>query len=108
MANPTQGQLTLNLDGPFSYTPDANVSGTDKFTYMATDGHGGTAIATVILNIPLCPTPDLSLGIAHTGSFAKGDIGDTYTIVVNNAGNFATSATVSLTDTSRRINGNGL
>ena len=56
VTNPTHGQLTLNSDGSFSYTPYANVSGTDKFTYMASDGLGGTAMATVILSIPLAPT----------------------------------------------------
>ena len=98
VANPTHGQLTLKADGSFSYTPYASVSGTDKFTYMASDGHGGAALATVILYIPLSPSPNLSLGIAHAGNFTQGDVGDTYTIVVNNVGNFATSGTVSLTD----------
>ena len=99
VSQPTHGQLTFNADGSFSYTPYANICGTDKFTYMATDGHGGTAIATVILYIPLSPTPNLSAGIAHAGNFTTGDVGDTYTIVVSNTGDFAATGTVSLTDT---------
>ncbi len=69
VANPTHGQLTLKADGSFSYTPYASVS-EDKFTYMASDGHGGAALATVIY-IPLSPSPNLSLGIAHAGNFTR-------------------------------------
>ena len=35
---PANGSLTLNADGSFSYTPNAGFSGTDSFTYTATDG----------------------------------------------------------------------
>jgi len=51
VSEPTNGQLTFNSDGSFSYTPSANFSGTDTFTYMASDGLGGTAMATVVLNV---------------------------------------------------------
>ena len=60
VSGPAQGQLTFNSDGSFSYTPYANVSGTDKFTYLASDGHGGAAMATVILNIQLAPTVNVT------------------------------------------------
>ena len=35
----SNGSLTLNADGSFSYTPNAGFWGTDSFTYTATDGH---------------------------------------------------------------------
>ena len=34
----TYGALTLNPDGSFIYTPDANFNGTDSFVYHANDG----------------------------------------------------------------------
>ena len=37
-ATPPNGTLTLNADGSFTYTPDANFNGTDSFTYTANDG----------------------------------------------------------------------
>src|SRR6185312_1488889 len=37
-AGPAHGQLTLNADGSFSYTPAAGFYGTDSFTYQAFDG----------------------------------------------------------------------
>ena len=33
--------MTLNADGSFTYTPDANYNGADSFTYKASDGDGG-------------------------------------------------------------------
>ena len=40
VSGPAHGTLTLNADGSFSYTPDANYNGTDSFTYKASDGSG--------------------------------------------------------------------
>ena len=36
---PAHGTLTLNADGSFSYTPDADYAGTDTFTYRAETQH---------------------------------------------------------------------
>ncbi len=66
---PKYGQLTLNSDGSFSYTPNENVCETDEFTYLASDGHGGTAMATVVLNIQLAPTVNVTdAGGAYNGA----------------------------------------
>ena len=35
---PSRGTLTLNADGSFTYTPNANVSGVDTFRYRRTTG----------------------------------------------------------------------
>ena len=40
---PGHGTLTLNADGTYTYTPDADFNGTDSFTYRAVDGLGGTS-----------------------------------------------------------------
>ena len=50
-ASPSNGTLTLNPDGSFTYTPAPNFHGTDSFTYTASDGNGGTATATVTINV---------------------------------------------------------
>ena len=48
---PAHGALTLNADGSFIYTPDANYHGADSFTYRANDGVADSAEATVTLTI---------------------------------------------------------
>jgi hypothetical protein len=45
------GSLTFNADGSFVYTPLANYVGPDTFSYRVTDGFGGTATATVTINV---------------------------------------------------------
>ena len=52
VAGPAHGSLTLNADGSFTYTPAANFSGTDSFTYRVNDGQavGNTATATITVN----------------------------------------------------------
>ena len=48
---PSNGSLTLNPDGSFEYTPDADFNGPDSFTYRAEDGVGQSAITVVLINV---------------------------------------------------------
>jgi len=50
---PAHGGLSLNVDGSFTYTPDAGYIGPDSFTYRATDGAAASQPATVTLTIRL-------------------------------------------------------
>jgi len=47
----SNGTLTLDDDGSFGYSPDDTFTGTDQFTYEASDGNGGSDQATVHLRI---------------------------------------------------------
>jgi VCBS repeat-containing protein len=51
VSGPAHGSLTLNADGSFMYTPNAGYSGSDSFTYGATDGFLASAAATVTLTV---------------------------------------------------------
>ncbi len=54
---PINGTVTDNSDGTFTYTPTGNLNGTDSFTYVVSDGNGGTATATVIIEVtPVNPS----------------------------------------------------
>ena len=47
----SNGSLTLNADGSFSYDPDPNYCGPDSFTYHANDGQDDSNIATVGITV---------------------------------------------------------
>jgi VCBS repeat-containing protein len=53
---PSNGSLTLNADGSFTYTPDTSFTGVDTFTYHANDGTANSNIATVTITVYI-PTP---------------------------------------------------
>ncbi len=48
---PTAGQLTLNADGSFAYTPTGGNGTSDSFQYQLFDGVDVSQVATVTLNI---------------------------------------------------------
>jgi VCBS repeat-containing protein len=47
LAGASNGTVTLNTDGSFSYVPNPSFSGTDTFTYTASDGTLQSNVATV-------------------------------------------------------------
>ncbi|MFO0927186.1 MAG: tandem-95 repeat protein, partial [Gemmataceae bacterium] len=51
VAGPAHGTLTLNADGSFTYTPDANYNGADSFTYQANDGTADSNAVVVTLTV---------------------------------------------------------
>jgi len=50
-SGPTNGVLTLNSDGSFDYTPNANFVGEDSFSYHANDGTDDSDTATVAIQV---------------------------------------------------------
>jgi hypothetical protein len=45
------GVVVKNTDGTLTYTPTTGYTGSDTFTYTASDGKGGTATASVLLTV---------------------------------------------------------
>jgi hypothetical protein len=56
-AGTKDGSVAVNPDGTARFTPRANTSGTMSFTYVAHDGKGGTASATVTVTVAGLPDP---------------------------------------------------
>ncbi|MFO0898484.1 MAG: Ig-like domain-containing protein [Pirellulales bacterium] len=54
-AGPTHGQLALQADGTFTYTPNPGYAGPDSFTYRASDGALASALATVTIQVQDIP-----------------------------------------------------
>jgi VCBS repeat-containing protein len=69
ISDPTKGLVSLNADGSFTYTPNANANGADSFVYQVSDGQGGSATATATLSIAAvndAPTAaDASAGVTE-------------------------------------------
>lgn len=59
---PSNGAVTINPDGSYTYTPNNNFVGVDTFTYTITDEYGDTRTATVTITVT-----------AATGVVAEGD-----------------------------------
>jgi large repetitive protein len=85
---PSNGTVTMNPDGSFSYTPAANFNGTDSFTYTVSDGNGGTTTGTVSVNVAAVNdapttaggTADVTEDGSVTGQLAATDVdGDSLT-----------------------------
>lgn len=49
--NVSNGTLTLNSNGSFEYTPNANFFGNDTFTFKANDGLADSNVSTVTINV---------------------------------------------------------
>uniref|UniRef100_UPI0031E10BB7 Ig-like domain-containing protein n=1 Tax=Chitinophaga sp. TaxID=1869181 RepID=UPI0031E10BB7 len=61
---PAHGVVTVNTDGTYIYTPAANYNGSDAFTIIISDGHGGTGA--VVVNITITPVNDAPTGTDQT------------------------------------------
>jgi hypothetical protein len=59
LSNPAHGSLDLNGDGSFTYTPDDDFTGTDEFTYVATNDvevrQGGQSLGGGFLTLDSAP-----------------------------------------------------
>jgi VCBS repeat-containing protein len=62
----TNGVLTLNANGSFTYTPNAGFSGSDSFTYRANDGQGLSNVATVTLTVNALNTAPVATNDSYT------------------------------------------
>jgi Bacterial Ig domain len=57
VADASNGSVTLNADGSFTYTPSAGFSGSDSFTYQAHDGQLDSNEATVRIQVDMTSQP---------------------------------------------------
>jgi Bacterial Ig domain/Cadherin-like domain/Right handed beta helix region len=89
VSGPARGSLTLNRDGTFRYTPAADASGIQRFSYKAVDSHGESSTpATVTVDV----TPLAAGGLYSThanqtlsipaGGLLAGDTGSGLTATV--------------------------
>lgn len=96
--NGIHGSVTINLDGTITYTPAANFSGIDSFTYTVADSEGGTTTATV--NVTISPVNDAPVAFDSVVTLSE----DTQ-IEITLGGGDVDNETLSFTLVSQPVNG---
>jgi VCBS repeat-containing protein len=71
VAGPAHGSLILNSDGSFTYTPSANYTGTDSFTYRASDGSLQSALPTVTVSLEVTEVNDAPVAVNNNYNTAE-------------------------------------
>ncbi|MEV7974388.1 Ig-like domain-containing protein, partial [Cellulomonas sp. NPDC089187] len=95
--DPANGTVTVNTDGTITYTPNADFSGTDTFTYTITDAAGQSATGNVTVTVVARPTGEdasVRTGLDTPVSVDMVAAGDALTLAVSTDGEHGT-ATVS-------------
>jgi len=62
VSDASAGALTLNTDGSFTYTPNADFNGVDSFAYLANDGGPDSNVATATITVT--PINDAPVALA--------------------------------------------
>jgi Bacterial Ig domain/F5/8 type C domain len=88
VAGPTRGTLTLRYNGTYSYTPNANFSGTDSFTYSISDGYAASSASVSITVQPNTAPPPVN------GRYVVRPTAATSTVISTGATNVHTSVTL--------------
>jgi len=114
----TGGAVTLNANGTLTYAPNLNFNGAPSFTYTVTDGHGGTANATVNGTVTAVNDPPVAVNDTFTtsedtpvtfgilGNDTDVD-GDTLAITQINGTAIAAGGSVAVTGGTVTLNANG-
>ena len=98
--NVSNGSLTLNGDGSFSYTPANSFSGEDVFSYIASDGVlTDTAVVTITVGASTPATYTLSVTIVGNGAVTLNPSGTQGSGETSFTSVFAEGTTVTLSAT---------
>ncbi|MCH8203131.1 MAG: tandem-95 repeat protein [Proteobacteria bacterium] len=73
-AQPANGSVSVNADGTFTYTPNANFFGPDSFTYTTTDVNGANETTTVSITVTPEPDPVDDVSLDPEGAEASGSV----------------------------------
>jgi VCBS repeat-containing protein len=95
VSGPSDGTLTLNPDGSFTYTPVTNDNGPDSFTYQASDGTAQSNLATVTITVnPVNDAPTVT--VAAGGACGTNDRSGTINLTVGDIDSPATALTLTV------------
>jgi VCBS repeat-containing protein len=103
VSDPSNGTVTLNSDGSFSYSPATNYNGSDSFTYRANDGATDGNITTVSITINAVndpPTP-----VNDSASVVEDSGANTISVLVNDSSAPDGSETLTVVAVTQPANG---
>jgi gliding motility-associated-like protein len=96
---PLNGNLTLNTNGTFTYTPNLNYSGPDSFVYQVCDDGNPVLCANATVSINVSPINDAPLAQNDNATIAEDFVLNGSTVLANDSdpdGNALTVNTVPL------------
>ena len=76
-SGPSNGSLTLNTDGSFTYSSDTDFNGSDSFTYVANDGTADSNVAMVTITINSVLDPIAPPSLIRVIGIEEGESGTT-------------------------------
>ncbi len=104
VTTPNQGgTCTINTDTSLRYTPRANFSGTETFSYTNSDGRGGTATTNVTVTITAAPNTPPTANIDSFSGILEDSSANILTVLANDSDPDGNSLTI----TSRTAPSNG-
>ena len=86
VAGATNGAVTVNPDGSYTYTPNAGFTGDDSFTFQVTDGGGLSDTGVVDLTVGDPTTPDLVGGETQVNTYTVGKQNDPSVAALSDGG----------------------
>ncbi len=95
VTGPGHGTLALNANGSFTYSPAANFTGSDSFTYRASDGSFDSNPATVTI-IVTAANDQPTMTVAAGGICGKDDHSGTINLTLGDVDSAATALTLSV------------
>ena len=99
----SSGALTLNTDGSFTYTANANFNGSDSFTYRANDGTADSNVVTVAITVnAVNDAPD---AIDDAATVAEDSVANSIIVLANDSFAPDTLETLTITAVTNGANG---
>jgi VCBS repeat-containing protein len=101
-SGPSHDTIALNANGSFTYTPAHNFTGTDSFTYRASDGTLTSSLTTVTLTVTADNDPP-KVTVAAGGTCGRDDHSGTVKLTVADAESSAAELTLSAASSSSAL-----
>ncbi len=105
ITQPSHGTATFSdMDGKVSYTPNANYSGSDSFTYTISDG---TLTSTAVVSVIVAPLNDPPVILEVSGSTwiweLYEDTPDVFSVAISDAETVSNNLLVKITSTEKNL-----